>query len=221
MIRRERPIRPGSSIGAIGGNAGTATILVRRQRADDRHTYLLGCEHVMRPKSLRSEPVIVQPAVQDSTGTGSRNIVGHGVHTAGLSEEKTNYVDAAIVRLLGSVKPQNFTTEGNCTIYDIGREISPDMQITMVGRSSGKVQGRVMEPEFKEALDYTAMGWRKPLKFAGLAKCEYVCRSGDSGAPVINTETGQLIGLHIAGIAGVGLFCPIWRVFDALQIELI
>ncbi len=225
-INRERPLRPGASVGVIGGKAGTITALVKRTDTRDGHPYLLSCEHVLKPANVNGKIQVVQPAVEDGVGTGMNNRIGTVINAAGLSTTNSNTVDAAVVRLFADVLPQNLTLIKPQRLLSIDKSIPRGTSITMIGRTSGAETGSVTTASTDEKLDYRNLGWRQFLHFSAITKCDYRSAPGDSGAPIINNNTGRLIGMHIAGGQdddenSVAFFCPIWRVFDALNIELI
>lgn len=228
FVSKERPVRPGASISNLHGDAGTATLIVKRRFVKNGALYLLSCEHVLRPKNSRTDGQVVQPAVQDGIGSGRYNVIGEKPIVAGLSSKKINFVDAAIVRLNKKIKGQNLTNGNSWPIISIGKVGAKNTKVTMVGRSSGVTEGAILNPSNQSSFDYSAMGWSRPLQFAEITKCNYLSGPGDSGAPVFNTDTGELIGLHIGGGPdpdnnedNLGYFCPIQRVFETLNIELI
>ncbi|MEM7358831.1 MAG: trypsin-like peptidase domain-containing protein [Pseudomonadota bacterium] len=225
LVRKERPVRPGNSISIAGGEAGTATVMVKQLGANDGATYLLSCEHVLKPNNQEAASIL-QPALQDATGTGNLNRIGNKVTVAGLSEFKSNQIDAAIVQLNSGIKGQNLTSEGNWPIFSVDRNYDDGMPVTMVGRSSGQVEGMIVNASVDQEMDYSELGWLKPIYFSGIAQCDYPCQPGDSGAPVLNSATGSLVGIHMAGGSdevgnSFGFFCPAWQVFDQLHLQLI
>ena len=60
------------------------------------------------------------------------------------------------------------------------------------------------------------------LDFIELAELNCLSREGDSGAPVLDTQTPpRIVGMNIAGKAdGTSLFIHIQRIFDRLAITL-
>lgn len=226
LIGRERPLRPGASVGVIGGIAGTITALVKRTDIRDGKSYLLSCEHVLKPKNINGKIQVVQPAVNDGSGTGMNNRIGTIIKTAGLSETGHNTIDAAIVRLFPDLSSQNLTLGKTKRIFSIDRTLRQGIGVTMFGRSSGVVNGVICDTTTDMKLDYRYLGWKQLLTFSAISKCDYPSSPGDSGAPIINSNTGKLIGMHIAGGEDkngnpLAFFCPIWRVFEELNIELI
>ena len=219
---RVRPLRPGASIGLIGGNAGTVTALVKKRESKDGKTYLISCEHVLHPKSHSQLTRVVQPAMQDGPGTGSYSYIGEDVSVAGLTENEDNSIDAAILKLPKKVGVQNLMLGTNFPLIRTGAQFDVGSDVVFVGRSSGINEGKIVCTDVSKSFDYEGSGWTKQLSFSDIVCCKYkqYCLPGDSGAPVVDPISGSLIGLHFAGDKKFGFFCRIQQVFDAFNVEL-
>lgn len=223
---RERPICPGASVGITDGEPGTITALVRKTTSKDKAVYALSCEHVLKPKNAGNSISVVQPAIQDGIGTGSYNRIGKSVITANLSLVNSNVVDAAIVKLNGNVKGQNFLRSENLYMRGVDTDVHVGQKVLMIGRSSGTEVGQITEMNASEIVNYQRLGWSASMNFVGVLKANYKNAPGDSGAPVINPTTGDLIGIHFSGKKvsegkSESFICPIQSVFEKLKIELI
>jgi hypothetical protein len=98
------------------------------------------------------------------------------------------------------------------------------MQITKVGRTTGKTTGRVLDVNFRTTINYQGVG---PVGFTDQALCTRYTEGGDSGALVIDKKSGKAVGLHFSGsqadgeCRGSSIFNPITEVLKALDVTLV
>ena len=224
--RRERPLRPGVSISTIDGEPGTLTAIVKDPRRLDE-SWALSCAHVLagRVQSgdsgsyIQHSATVCQPANDDSFGLGLIDQVGRCLRSIPLRSDGINHVDAAAVRLTPDVAALNHPMELALPITQASYALREEQRVAIVGRSSGYSEGRVLATASAQRVLFCST-W---LLFDGVAEADYQCAPGDSGAPVIDVVSGQLLGIHIAGTdsGSYGYFCRIERVLRALQLGLI
>ena len=214
-----RPIRPGASISSDPGLPGTACAVVRRAGSKHSHLYLLSCEHVLFNAGGTVNPIL-QPASADLAARSLKQQVAAPALRGGLSTVGINELDAAIALLDPKVMMKNIPLSTNRLFHTTTSSFSAGDNVTIYGRSSGISSGPIIETSLSTELDYRAQGFNRPLKFHNIVSARYQNAGGDSGAPVILTDTGQLIGIHMAGDDNVGFFCKIERVFSRLHLRL-
>ena len=220
---RERPVRPGASLSPVGHLAGTACAVVRRPVGVGRsNRYLLSCEHVLFPEFKRNTP---QPILQPAASDGAEypvNVIGHQFARGGLYASGINDVDAAIVRLNRDVTVSNQPVSEVFTLSGTSAEFGPGQSVTLYGRSSGRLQGVIVDASIDATIGYDSAYGMQTLRFSRLVRCQYddTPRGGDSGAPVVLAGTSRLLGMHIGGGSGFGFFCRIDAVFMRLHIGL-
>jgi len=90
------------------------------------------------------------------------------------------------------------------------------MSVTKRGRTSGETTGQVTDVDFHFSLTYPGVG---TCGFAAQALCTRFTEDGDSGALVVDQNTGNLVGLHFAHSNGGSVFNAIRLVIDALGIS--
>jgi hypothetical protein len=98
------------------------------------------------------------------------------------------------------------------------------MQITKVGRTTGKTTGRVLDVNFRTTINYQGVGL---VGFIDQVLCTRYTEGGDSGALVIDKKSGKAVGLHFSGsqaegeCSGSSIFNPIGDVLKALDVKLV
>lgn len=230
------PAAPGCNIGFHLQDAGTGSIccFVRGLLPEDEgHTLLLSCEHVLcnnlRDRdallggTLRGTIEMPGPYHQKQRGIPGTEIAT--VHRFGNVRfgGALNRIDAAVARLEPGTQFSATTAEYSFPIVGTSAPAA-GMEIMKVGSSSGTQFGRIHDDFVVNAtVDYApeiAGGPRRSAYFTDVVRYRCRCDDGDSGAPVLNAHTFELVGMHFAGTGDEGLFCPIETVFAELAITL-
>jgi len=192
---------------------------------------LLSCEHVLCNNLRKQEDIfagvlkgdIEMPGPKHRTGGAGRNIAT--VHRSGNLRfgGTPNRVDAALARLAPAITPKltgagfDIPIEGTCSPF-------AGMEVIKIGSATETQFGRIDENFLVNAwVDYapeTPGGPPRSAYFTDVVRYRCRCDDGDSGAPVLNAHTFELVGMHFAGRGDEGLFCPIETVFAELAITL-
>ena len=225
FTHRQRPIQPGCSISHWEHNAGTATALVERTISSGaEHRFLLSCEHVLY-SAFNGNPdrVIVQPAIEDQVDSFD-NRVALQFRSGGVEKTGVNTIDAAIARLRTGVDMSNQLPLSNEVIRGVSSQYYVNQPLVMYGRTSGRSLGHVEEITSNTAIGYeTNPPFQTSIRFRDVVKCWFENNGpGDSGAPVLDLNSGKLLGIHMSGNPDTKTtyFCKIKNVFDALHIRL-
>ena len=222
---RQRPIQPGFSISHWNHKAGTATAIVERTVTDgSEHKFLLSCEHVLYSNfNGDADRIIVQPAVED-TIDDLDNRVALQFKAGGVDQNGVNTIDAAIARLRPGVAMTNAIPATNRILRDISNQIYSGQSLVMYGRTSGESFGTVIESTANTQIGYEIQPTvETSIRYRDLVKCHFPNNAGgDSGAPVLDANTGELVGLHMSGNPDTDTtyFCKIKNVFNELFVQL-
>lgn len=220
--KKIRPLQPGCSIGAPAGETGTLTAFVRKP-FEPGAIYLLCCEHVLSRPGREEVFDIAQPSNQDSGGFAQFDIVANNIETGGLATTGTNLVDAAIAQMDNRIRfrtvamDERLSTDQWAPIEPVKRPVP----VTMIGRTSGVSQGMVMSVNESISLPAENYPGSPEILYEGLGLANYQSASGDSGAPVFLTSSGELAGMHIGEFNKFAYFVPIERVLDELNVRLV
>jgi hypothetical protein len=202
--RRQRPVRPGCSIGfrlesphddlLMAGTLGAVVV-----RGEKR--FLLSNNHVLANENeLPVGTVIYQPGLLDHGNPGT-DAVARLAQFAPLSASAPNRVDCAIAEIIDSE-----LTSTRLVSSKIGKLSGPqpidaaqDMSVLKVGRGSGFTTGKVFDVSASLTLQYELgeLTFADQILIRGTlaAFSEY----GDSGALVIDAATRRAVGLLIGG----------------------
>jgi endonuclease G len=179
-------LRPGVSVGALGGPAGTLGLLVRD--ADDGAPALLTAAHVLTadPTAGPGEPIL-QPARFDG---------GQPQDTIAALERADFETDSAIARLFQTARATDPAIEGNGGVVTALSFPAFGMLLEKSGRSTGVTQGIV------DGLTPSGWGVRFVMHIVPLpGATRPIADAGDSGAVWCDSATGNAVGLHCQGAA--------------------
>ena len=209
-----RPVQPGVSAASGEASAGTICCVVRDKSASNK-LYFLSTEHVF---SGQPGTAVVQPSPLDG-GSAPADVVAHLVKALTPKINVENRVAGAIATIANRtlVNPNCFAVGAFTGVADV----SPDDEVTLVGRTSGVAKGRVV------AVDSVTSIWtgEGSVTFSGLITCQGTAggsfsEGGDSGAPVVNARN-ELVGMLYAGSENVSIVIPIKPILDAFGVELV
>lgn len=225
---RQRPLRPGISIGHVGVTAGTLGAFVTRARpgaTEESELYALSNYHVLAGSpEARPGDVVVQPGPADG-GLAPGDRIGELTQVVNLEEVDPAYTDAAIARL--DRVPVSFeypVGRVRKTARALGGEI-----VGKVGRTTSVTHGRVTAIELDDVIvgyeDLGALSFDDQIEIESLDDGPF-SRGGDSGA-LVYREDGVALGLLFAGSesggrSGKGLTYanPIDQVLEILGVGL-
>lgn len=89
-----------------------------------------------------------------------------------------------------------------------------DMRVRLSGRSSGVTHSVVRDEDATVKLPYAGVGL---VGFYGQCRCDPYTAGGDSGAVVVDEDSGAVVGLHFAASTEGSYFSPIKPIMDALK----
>jgi hypothetical protein len=217
-----RPVQPGNSIGHLKVTAGTLGAFVKR----GGRLMILSNSHVLAKSGKgKMGDEILYPGKYD----GGRKPDDLVARLADFIEFETggefvNRVDCAIAEPL-----ESRLAEIKKEIKGLGLPkgtIRPKrgMQVMKVGRTTGKTSGLVLDINFRTTIKYQGIG---SVGFIDQVLCTRYTEGGDSGALVIDKESGKAVGLHFSGsqadgaARGGSIFNPISEVLKALRVKLV
>jgi hypothetical protein len=222
-------IAPGGQIGDSFGHAGTMALAVRD--AATGSPLMLSCSHVLaRGGEGANQGDLVESPVAPLAPLGT-NVVGRLFGFTVLSRTaQDNDVDAAVAEPADGVDISNdFDGSGGIAgIRDLtdstkeSAETLRDLKLQKIGFVTGSRKGTLGNMHITASLVYHEMSGDPVLDFVDLAELNCLSREGDSGAPVLDTQTPpRIVGMNIAGKAdGTSLFIHIQKIFDRLAITL-
>lgn len=89
-----------------------------------------------------------------------------------------------------------------------------DMRVRLIGRTSGVTRSTVRDEDATVQLPYAGVG---VVGFYGQCLCDPYTAGGDSGAVVVDEDSGAVVGLHFAASTKGSYFSPIKPIMDALK----
>lgn len=209
-------IQPGNSIGHVDVSAGTFGAVV----TDGKSNFLLSNSHVLANSGLgKKGDVIVYPGVLDG-GVNPGDLIAklHAFKKFTPGGAFVNRTDCAIVK-----PTKDRLADVTAQIKGIGLpkgiiKAERGMKLVKVGRTTGKTEGEVKDVHFRFVLDYEGVG---DVGFTDQVFCTRYSKPGDSGALVLDKESGKAMGLHFAGADGGSVFNPIDQVLSDLKVTLV
>jgi hypothetical protein len=219
---RYRPVQPGVSVSSVESTAGTICCLVRskreprvRSKKEPEKVYLLSTRNVFQGKPGTA---VVQPGRIDG-GSMLTDQVAQISKTLDLKAEGNGSLVGSLAEVLPGVK-----VSPKCDAigaFNGTAEVGLGERVTLVGRTSGKVSGKVVLVQASIMLSED----KAIRKFDGLIGCQRdnggpLSMPGDSGGLVVN-ERNELVGMSFAGSPSISFFAPIKPILDALEVELV
>lgn len=205
---RERPLRPGLSLGSDSGNiAGTLTGVVEDNMGQ---RYVLTAAHVVADGAGSR---VRQPAAYD--GGSTDDVIGILSRKLSIGEGTPDDAVAALVAVSEGIEAVNLVPG----LGAIGPPVDSHSRllganVTVVGRHTMK-SARVLE--FGSTVQIH-MRPGQPTTFRDLIMISPVSEPGDSGAPVV-TENNELIGFVFAGSQGRTVVVPIQPILELFGVE--
>lgn len=205
------PLRCGFSVCHVNGTAGTLGGLVRKKKK----LYILSNSHVLADSGLASAgDVVLYPGPSDD-GADPDDAV------ARLESFTPFAVDAGFVNTADAALAEVLDPHAATAVPDLLGARTPlkvaaprrDMRVIKRGRTTGDTESTVRDTDFRIRVAYPGVG---TVGFTGQVRCDRYTEAGDSGAVVIDKDSGAVVGLHFAGSGSSSIFTPIRTVMKAL-----
>lgn len=218
--------RPGCSISRKGSEeAGTLGLKVYK----DNRAHLLSCYHVLCSPELNSgkfvfsvakpvgSPVVTSPAELDKK---LGKTIDLGQVTDGVLN---NYLDCAIALL----DDESNVNANVCAINETPVKpisitedhVISEYQVISVGRTSGRVRGKVLISDLNCDIIYIVNDEEESLTIEGVIATDMAMERGDSGAPVMD-KMRNVIGLVIGCSEQMTYVLPIKRILTKFSLTL-
>ena len=225
---RQRPIRPGISIGHFLITAGTLGCFVRDANGD---LQILSNNHVLANENhAKKGDSIIQPGDFDG-GANPADRVGLLGKFVRLKKTKVNLVDAALATIEAGIKTNlNIKGIGNVKGLFAG-EVLDGMSVKKLGRTTGLTRGRVTAFEIDNvvvAYDIGNIRFDDQIEIEGVGNSPF-SDGGDSGSLIVTGPASNVQGVALlfaggdqGGTNGLGLTYgnPLGTVLQALGVTL-
>jgi hypothetical protein len=214
---RERPSLCGQSIGHPSITAGTIGLLVEYIMGPNiGKAYILSNNHVLAANNsgFVGDP-IVQPGPHD-LGNVNKDTIASLHRWVPLSDEATNYVDAAIAEVTGGLHWNKFVSPFVKKIGSPGELVDAEMgmDVEKAGRTTGYTQGEVISVNQTVKVNYGKVG---VLIFKNQICTTSMSKGGDSGSCLFERGTQRPVGLLFAGHESETFHNPIKSVLSSLS----
>lgn len=208
-----RELKSGISVSHASDPAGTIGAIVKKANK----LFILSNSHVI---ALSGKARMGDPVLSPGTTDGGRmpsDVVAKLAQFVPFNRSGDNEVDVAIAEILpdrlADVRLQ--IPHVNVPIRIVAAQRG--MQVAKFGKSTRDTTAHVIDVHFRLSLRYPHnVGL---LRFVDQVLCTGFADSGDSGALVIDVDTGGVVGLHFAGGDSVSICNPIRPVIKALDIS--
>jgi len=213
-------VGPGSQIAHFVGTEGTMGLFVRRSGSTE--IFYLSCSHVLARSGFATANDEVESPL-DADSTRALNLVGRLVPN-GFSKLRANLVNPCDAALATVVAPPEPPPPGfpNPVLF---RELTnadliqnPARKLTRFGFKTGIRPGTTMGAIGAFPIANLPGFGSTPVVIDNLIPYTTSSAAGDSGAAVVDVETGRVIGIHIAGTSTVGFALSIKAIKDELGI---
>jgi len=223
--KRLRPARPGCSIGFQFPNAQAGELMAGTFGAmvtanGDR--YVLSNNHVLaNENALPIGTAIFQPGLLDG-GNPFKDQIATLAGFVPLNADKPNLVDCALAKVLDGA------TVSSKMMPKIGQlasaepiEAAEGMQVEKTGRATGYTTGTVFEVAATIAVQFDLGMLTFENQLMIRSDAGVFSDGGDSGAIVVDRESGRATGLLIGGVSQFAIANHISDVLQALNVQLI
>lgn len=211
---RQRPLRPGVSVGHVAVTAGTLGCFVKCRR--DGSLGILSNNHVLANENDATEgDSVLQPGPTDG-GTPFQDRIGRLGRFVPLDTSAPNNVDAAFAVLDDGIDIDRDAVP----IVGVGGDPADYDDVEKVGRTTGHTSGRV------DAFDLDGVRVTFPhlgtITFDGAFEVAGgFSKPGDSGSVIVGSHDRMAVGLLFAGTEELTYGNPIADVLRALDTELL
>jgi hypothetical protein len=218
-----RPLRPGCAVAHFRGAPGTMGPIVRK--IGGTTPLFISCSHVIARAGLASkDDPIEQPP--DTDGAVGPNVIAKLTNDfTRLTPFAVNTLDVGVAEvapgvqlsneIIGGARPTGVSTLEPEDLRNVGA-----ISLTRFGARTGVQPGGLEGVHGVIPLEIPALG-SGTIVFARVGLYRTHSLGGDSGAPIVRAQTGELFGMHIGRIGDFGVFCPIKAIFDKFALELL
>lgn len=226
LQRRERPLRPGLSIGHPDVTAGTLGGFVRRPGTEG--LLVLSNDHVLADSDAATEgDAALQPGVADGGTAADR--IGTLTALVRLDADPGNLVDAAVAALDAGVEADPTAYPGGPLLSAVpaSEDVDPDELVEKVGRTTGHTRGRITAVEVDGVgvqYDGGLHTFDDQIEIEGLTGA--FSAGGDSGSVIWRSRDRAPLALLFAGSTqggaaggGVTFANPLATVLRELRVE--
>jgi hypothetical protein len=207
------PIQSGFSVGHVSGQTGTIGAIVKK----GSKRFILSNSHILALSgNAKKGDGVAYPGPFDG-GTASANLIGKLAEFVPFKtgDDFPNSVDAALAEVVTErLEDLDFTLFG---VKGAPASIAPQRGMTVIKRgrtTDDRGEGIIHDVNFHFVAEFAGVGI---VGFHDQVLCSRYTRTGDSGALVVDKESGKIVGLHVAGGETDGsIFTPMTTVVSAL-----
>ena len=202
--KRRSPVQNGFSVAHAKDSPGTVAAIVRKAGK----LYILSNAHVLARagRATKGDPV-VYPGPADGGKVAQDTIANLSEFSPFIvGNDFQNRVDAALAEINPArVQDVSFAIHG-ATFPLTTTTPQRGMRVVKFGRTTGKTESVILDVNFRVLVKYPGVG---PVGFLDQVLCRTYTRGGDSGALVVEKNSGKVLGLHFAGSPRGSVFTPI------------
>lgn len=212
VMQKRSPIQSGFSVAHVKATAGTVGAIVKRAGK----LYILSNSHVLAfSGKAKLGDKIVYPGPADGGALPADLVASLAfVHPFDISGSFVNRVDAALAEITAA-RLLDIDLAIAKAVKPLGTVLPKrDMKVVKVGRTTGQTTGKVIDVNFRFVLPYAGVG---AVAYIDQVLCSRYTDGGDSGSIVVDSGSGNIVGLHFAGANGGSVFSPIRPVMAALK----
>jgi hypothetical protein len=226
--QRHRPLKIGISVGHVEVTAGTLGCFVRQKGGDD--PLILSNNHVLANENKGKTGNAILQAGKYDGGTVPDDRVAELTRMVRLKKTATNYVDAAVARLVEGIDCDPRAIRGLGKLAGLGAEfLDAGAEVAKLGRTTGLTRGRVTAFEMDNVVVELGLGllrFDNQFEIEGLGEGPF-SQGGDSGSLIVEAGSRLAVGLLFAGTdiggtndQGLTYAHPIRAALDALGVAL-
>jgi hypothetical protein len=219
---RHRPPFPGLSIGHYKVTAGTLGCFVQDSQQD---IYILSNNHVLaNTNDAFGGDAILQPGRLDN-GRTKNDAIARLTHLVPLQFTNSNSMDAAIAKVndhVDIIKP----IANKITVTGISMPTTR-LKVEKYGRTSGYTTGTITTRNLDLEIDFDGrlIAFEDQFEIKGSiknGKRTKFCEAGDSGSLILESGTGNAVGLLFAGSRdGTSFATPISEILTAFSVKIL
>lgn len=211
------PIQAGNSISHSNATAGTLGAVVTK----GKKYFALSNSHVLAKNGAAQKgDSVVYPGKSDG-GNDPADQLGKLTDFVPFitGAEYLNKTDCAIAEILPERHPEIVAEIMGKGLPKGTIKPKRGMKVFKVGRTSNYTEAEIKDADLQVSVPYG--GDLGDIRFINQVLCTQFTEQGDSGALVIDKESGKAVGLHFCGGSRGSIFNPINFVLAALKVKLL